>query len=71
MIGQLPSNLFQAPKQGKLYPAPRLLRGVYLRVAKDGVDAVGGTPEEFRQQIAREIAQLRDVGRSSNIKLEQ
>jgi tripartite-type tricarboxylate transporter receptor subunit TctC len=41
------------------------------RLRKDGVDAVGGTPEEFRQQIAREIAQWRDVGRSSNIKLEQ
>ena len=41
------------------------------RLAKDGVDVVGGTPEEFRQQIAREIAQWRDVGQSSNIKLEQ
>ena len=41
------------------------------RLRKDGVDAVGGTPEEFRQQIAREIPQWRDVGQSSKIKLEQ
>jgi hypothetical protein len=25
---QLPSNLFQPPERGKLFPAPRLLRGV-------------------------------------------
>lgn len=43
---------------------------VLERFKKDGVDAVGGTPEAMRTQIAREIPQWRDVIQSSNIKPE-
>ncbi len=38
---------------------------------REGVDAVGGTPEAFVAQIKREIPQWRDVAASSNIKIEQ
>jgi tripartite-type tricarboxylate transporter receptor subunit TctC len=40
------------------------------RFKRDGIDAVGGTPEQFRTQIAREIPQWRDVIQSANIKPE-
>ena len=40
------------------------------RFKRDGIDAVGGTPEQFRAQIAHEIPQWRDVIRSANIKAE-
>src|ERR1035437_3940502 len=30
IVGELPSNLFQTPKRSKLWPAPRLRRGVYF-----------------------------------------
>jgi tripartite-type tricarboxylate transporter receptor subunit TctC len=40
------------------------------RFKKEGVDAVGGTPEAFIAQIKREIPQWRDVAASSNIKIE-
>jgi tripartite-type tricarboxylate transporter receptor subunit TctC len=38
------------------------------RFKRDGIDAVGGTPDAFRAQIAREIPQWRDVIQSANIK---
>ena len=40
------------------------------RFKRDGIDAVGSTPEQFRAQIAREIPQWRDVIQSANIKPE-
>jgi len=40
------------------------------RFKRDGIDAVGSTPEQFRAQIAREIPQWRDVIQSANIKSE-
>jgi tripartite-type tricarboxylate transporter receptor subunit TctC len=40
------------------------------RFKRDGIDAIGGTPEQFRAQIAREIPQWRDVIQSANIKPE-
>jgi tripartite-type tricarboxylate transporter receptor subunit TctC len=46
--------------------APELLE----RFKREGVDAVGGTPEAFVAQIKREIPQWRDVAASSNIKIE-
>lgn len=40
------------------------------RFKRDGIDAVGSTPEQFRAQIAREIPQWREVIQSANIKPE-
>ncbi len=40
------------------------------RFKRDGIDPIGGTPEQFRAQIAREIPQWRDVIQSANIKPE-
>ena len=40
------------------------------RFKHDGIDPIGGTPEQFRAQIAREIRQWRDVIQSANIKPE-
>jgi tripartite-type tricarboxylate transporter receptor subunit TctC len=47
----------------KVARAPDLLE----RFKKDGVDAVGGTPDAFAKQISREIPQWRDVIQSANI----
>lgn len=55
-----------AAAAAKVVRAPDLLE----RFKKDGVDAVGSTPETFRTQIAREIPQWRDVIQSANIKPE-
>jgi tripartite-type tricarboxylate transporter receptor subunit TctC len=41
-----------------------------VRFKRDGIDAVGSTPEQFRTQIANEIPQWRDVIQSANIKPE-
>ena len=48
----------------KAVRAPELIE----RFKRDGVDPVGGTPEDFRAQIAREIPQWREVIVSANIK---
>ena len=40
------------------------------RLKRDGVEPVGGTPEEFGALIAKEIAQWRDLGRSAKITLD-
>jgi tripartite-type tricarboxylate transporter receptor subunit TctC len=40
------------------------------QLTRDGVDIVGGTTEEFARQIAREITQWRELGRSVNITLD-
>jgi tripartite-type tricarboxylate transporter receptor subunit TctC len=40
------------------------------RLKRDGIDPVGGAPQEFGAQIAREIAQWRELARSVNIKLD-
>jgi tripartite-type tricarboxylate transporter receptor subunit TctC len=40
------------------------------RLTRDGVEPVGGTPEEFGALIAKEIAQWRDLGRSAKITLD-
>jgi tripartite-type tricarboxylate transporter receptor subunit TctC len=40
------------------------------RLKHDGVDPVGGSPEEFGAQIAREITQWRELAKSANIKLD-
>jgi tripartite-type tricarboxylate transporter receptor subunit TctC len=52
-----------AAAAAKVVRAPDLLE----RFRKDGVDAVGGTPDAFGEQIAREIPQWRDVIQSANI----
>lgn len=46
--------------------APELIE----RFRRDGVDPVGGTPETFGQQIAREIPQWRDVIQAAKITVE-
>jgi len=43
---------------------------VQARFDKDGVEPVGNTPAEFRAQIAREIAQYRDLAKQADIKVE-
>jgi tripartite-type tricarboxylate transporter receptor subunit TctC len=40
------------------------------RLARDGIDPVGGTPAEFAALIAREITQWRDVIAAAKIKSE-
>jgi tripartite-type tricarboxylate transporter receptor subunit TctC len=40
------------------------------RFDKDGVEPVGYGPAEFRAQIAREIAQYRELAKQAGIKLE-
>jgi tripartite-type tricarboxylate transporter receptor subunit TctC len=40
------------------------------RFHRDGIEPVGGTPEEFADLIRREIKQWRDLAKSANIKLE-
>jgi len=39
------------------------------RLKRDGVDPVGGTPEEFAELIRREIEQWRALAKSANIRL--
>jgi tripartite-type tricarboxylate transporter receptor subunit TctC len=46
--------------------APELV----ARLKHDGVDPVGGTPEEFAEQIRREIQQWRALAKSANIHLD-
>ena len=55
-----------AAAAAKAVRMPELLE----RFKKDGVDPVGGTPDTFSKQIAREIPQWRDVIQSANIKPE-
>lgn len=55
-----------AAAAAKAVRAPDLVE----RFRKEGVDVVGGTPDAFRAQIAREIPQWRDVIQSANIKPE-
>jgi len=55
-----------AAAAAKAVRTPELLE----RFKKDGVDPVGGTPETFSKQVAREIPQWRDVIQSANIKPE-
>jgi tripartite-type tricarboxylate transporter receptor subunit TctC len=43
---------------------------VVERLAAQGVEPVGNTPEQFREQIAREIPQWREVIRAANIRPE-
>jgi tripartite-type tricarboxylate transporter receptor subunit TctC len=40
------------------------------RLTRDGVDPVGGTPQELAALIARELPQWRDLAKAANIKLE-
>jgi tripartite-type tricarboxylate transporter receptor subunit TctC len=40
------------------------------RLKHDGIDPVGGGPQEFGAQIAREITQWRELAKSVNIKLD-
>jgi tripartite-type tricarboxylate transporter receptor subunit TctC len=40
------------------------------RLQRDGVDPVGGTPQELAALIARELPQWRDLAKAANIKLE-
>ena len=40
------------------------------RLKRDGIDPVGGSPQEFGAQIAREITQWRELAKSVNIKLD-
>ena len=40
------------------------------RLKRDGIDPVGGAPQEFGAQIAREITQWRELAKSVNIKLD-
>ena len=40
------------------------------RLKHDGIDAVGGSAQEFGAQIAREITQWRELAKSVNIKLD-
>jgi tripartite-type tricarboxylate transporter receptor subunit TctC len=40
------------------------------RLKHDGIDPVGGSPQEFGAQIAREITQWRELAKSVNIKLD-
>jgi tripartite-type tricarboxylate transporter receptor subunit TctC len=40
------------------------------RLKHDGIDPVGGSPQEFGAQIAREITQWRELAKSANIKLD-
>jgi tripartite-type tricarboxylate transporter receptor subunit TctC len=37
------------------------------RLDKEGIDPVGSTPAEFRAQVAREIAQWRDLAKATKI----
>ena len=43
---------------------------IAARLAKDGVDPVGGTPAEFAAMIAKELPQWRDLAKAANIKLQ-
>jgi tripartite-type tricarboxylate transporter receptor subunit TctC len=43
---------------------------VQARFDKDGVEPVGGGPAEFKAQIAREIAQWRELAKQTEIKVE-
>jgi tripartite-type tricarboxylate transporter receptor subunit TctC len=45
-------------------------RDVLDRLAPDGAEPVGSTPEEFRQHLAREIARWRKVVRDAGIKIQ-
>jgi len=40
------------------------------RLKRDGIDPVGGSPQEFGAQISREITQWRELAKSANIKLD-
>jgi tripartite-type tricarboxylate transporter receptor subunit TctC len=40
------------------------------RLKRDGIDPVGGAPQEFGAQIAREITQWRELAKSVDIKLD-
>ncbi len=40
---------------------------VQARFDKDGVESVGGSPDDFRALISREIAQWRELARNTNI----
>jgi tripartite-type tricarboxylate transporter receptor subunit TctC len=40
------------------------------RLARDGVEAVGGTPAEFATRISREIVQWRELAKSAQISLQ-
>ena len=43
---------------------------VVERLQRDGVDPIGGTPQELATLIARELPQWRDLAKAANIKLE-
>ena len=43
---------------------------VAARLIRDGVDPVGGTPQELSALIARELPQWRELAKAANIKLE-
>ena len=43
---------------------------VQARFDKDGVEPVGNTPAEFKAQVAREIAQWRELAKQAEIKIE-
>jgi len=46
------------------------LPDVLARFDKDGVEPVGNTPAEFKAQVAREIAQWRELAKQAEIKIE-
>ena len=41
------------------------------RLQRDGVDLIGGTPAQFKSQIARELVQWRELAKAANITLQQ
>ena len=61
------------PVIGKLAAAVKRAIGdpaLALRLQRDGIEPVAGTPEEFTALIATEIAQWRELAKSVNIKLD-
>jgi tripartite-type tricarboxylate transporter receptor subunit TctC len=55
-----------AAASAKVAHAPEIAE----RLQRDGVDPVGGTPQELAALIARELPQWRDLAKAANIKLE-
>jgi tripartite-type tricarboxylate transporter receptor subunit TctC len=55
-----------AAASAKAARAPKIAE----RLQRDGVDPVGGTPQELAALIARELPQWRDLAKAANIKLE-
>jgi tripartite-type tricarboxylate transporter receptor subunit TctC len=40
------------------------------KLQRDGVDPIGGTPQELGAMIARELPQWRELAKAANIKLQ-